>query len=151
MQVACLGDAVGGVGEGDPGSRPAEAAQAELADEQVGADEAQRPGEQEEQVVADESGHGARAEEGRRSVAQQGVREGQAERVGVEGVGVEQVQRVVEHRVAHPGDLPGGAHGIAEVGGDPARQVQHERPAREHGQQHAREDHQGELATAEGG
>ena len=50
----------------------------------------------------------------------------------VEGVGVEQVQRVVENRVADLGDLPGGAHGIAEIGRDPGRHVQHQRPGRQH-------------------
>ena len=55
----------------------------------------------------------------------------------VEGVRVEQVQRVVEHRVPDPRDLPGRAHRVAEIGRDAARQVQHERPGREHREQHA--------------
>ena len=38
--------------------------------------------------------------------------------MGIEGVGVEQVQGIVQHRVPHPGDLPSGAHGIAEIGRD---------------------------------
>ncbi len=53
MQVAGLGHAVGRVGEGDAGSRAAEAPETELAGQQVGAKEAERPGEQEEQVVTD--------------------------------------------------------------------------------------------------
>ncbi len=149
MQVARLGDAVGRVGEGQAGGGAAEPAEAELAGEQVGADEAERPRPQEQQVVADERGDGARAEERRRAVAEQRVREGEAERVRVEGVGVEDVQRVVEHRVPDPGDLPGGAHRVAEVGGDAAGHVQHERPAREHRQQHARQRDQRDLAAGE--
>ena len=92
MQVPRLGDAVGGVGEGDARGGRGVPAQAELAREQVGADEAQRPGPQEQEVVADERGDRARAEERRRAVAEQRVGEGEAERVGVEGVGVEQVR-----------------------------------------------------------
>ena len=117
-----------------PAAPRRELAQAELARQQIGADEAQRPGQQEQQVVADQRRDRARAEERRRPVPEQRVREGEAERVGVEGVGVEQVQRVVEHRVPHPGDLPGGAHRVAEVRRDAAGQVQHQRPAREHRQ-----------------
>ena len=129
MQVPGLRHAVGRVGEGDAGGGAAEPPQAELAREQVGADEAQRPGEKEQEVVADERRDGAGAEERRRAVAEQRVREGEAERVGVEGVGVEQVQRVVQHRVPHPRDLPGGAHRIAQVWGDAAAHVQDQRPA----------------------
>ncbi len=93
VQVTGLGHAVGRVGEGHAGRGATEAAQSELACQQVGADEAQRPGEQEQQVVADQCGHGARPEERRGAVAEQRVREREAERVGVEGVRVEQVQR----------------------------------------------------------
>ena len=71
--------------------------------------------------------------------------------MGVEGVGVEQVQRVVQHRVPDPRDLPGGAHRVAEVGRDAAGQVQHERPAREDRQQHARERHPQQLCAPEPG
>ena len=116
MQVPGLGDAVGRVGERRRRGGRAELAQAELAGEQVGADEAQRLGEQEQQVVTDERRDGARAEERRRAVAEQRIREREAQRVRVEGVGVEQVQRVVEHRVTDPGDLPGGAHGSPRSG-----------------------------------
>ena len=82
MQVAGLGDAVGRVGERGAGGGAAEPAEAELAGEQVGADEAQRPGEQEQQVVADERRDGARAEERGRAVAEQRVREGEASGCG---------------------------------------------------------------------
>ena len=69
----------------------------------------------------------------------------------VEGVRVEEVQRVVEHRVADPGDLPRGAHRVAEIGRDPARQVQHQRPRRHDRQQHAREHDERDLPAAERG
>ena len=149
VQVARLGHAVGGVGESRGGGRGAELAQTELACEQVAGDEAQRPGEQEQQVVADERRHGARAEEAGRAVAEQRVGEGEAQRVRIEGVGVEQVQRVVQHRVTDVGDLPGCAHGIAEVGRDAAGQVQHERPAGQHRQRDAGENRPRDLGAAE--
>ena len=71
--------------------------------------------------------------------------------MGVEGVGVEQVQRVVQHRVPDPRDLPGGADRVAEVGRDAAGHVQHQRPGREHRQRDARERHPRELARAPAG
>ena len=67
----------------------------------------------------------------------------------VEDVRVEQVQRVVQHRVPDVGDLPGGAHRIAEVGRDAAGHVQHERPAREHGERDAGDDHPEDLLGAQ--
>ena len=73
MQMPRLGDAVGGIGEGNRRRGGAEAPQAQLAREQVGAEEAQRPGEEEQKVVADQRRHGARAEEAGRPVAQQRV------------------------------------------------------------------------------
>ena len=149
--MAGLGHAVVRVGEGGGGRRGAEPAQSQLAREQVGADEAQRPYPQEQQVVANERGDRAMTEERRRAVAEQRIGEGEAERVRVEGVGVEQVQRVVQHRVPDPRDLPGGAHRVAEVGGDPARHVQHERPARQHRQQDAGEDHPQQLRAPDRG
>ena len=151
MQVSGLGHAVGRVCEREPGGGAAEASEAELAREQVGADEAQRPGEQEQEVVADERGDGARSEERRRAVAEQRVREREAERMRVERVGVEQVLWLMEHGVSHPCDLPSGSHGVAEIGGDAARQVQHQRPGREHGQHHARQRHERQLERRERG
>ncbi len=149
MQVPGLGHAVGRVGEGGRRGSRAELAQPELAGQQVAADEGQRPGEEEQQVVADERGDGARAEEGGGAVAEQRVGEGEAQRVGIEGVCVEQVQRLVQHGVADPGDLPGGAHGVAEVRRDAAGQMQHERPRDEHGERDAGEDRPEDLAACE--
>ena len=149
MQMTGLGDAVGRVGERRRRRRRAELAQPQLAREQVGADEAQRPGEQKQQVVTNQRRHGARAEEARRAVAEQRVRERQAERMRVEDVGVEQVQRVVQHAVADVGDLPGRAHRIAQVRRDAAGHVQHQRPARQHGERHAYDDHPDDLARAQ--
>ena len=149
MQVPGLGHAVGRVGEGEAGGGASEAAEPELAREQVGAEEAQRPRPQEQQVVADERGDRARAEERRGAVAEQRVREGEAQRVRVEGVGVEQVQRAVEHRVPHPRDLPGCADRVAEIGRDAAGHVQDQRPARENREQHAGEHDERDLTAAQ--
>ena len=150
MQMTRLGHAVGRIGERRAGGSRPEPAQAELAREQVCAEKAQRPREQEQQVVADQGGDGARAEECCRAVAEQRVREGEAERMRVEDVGVEQVQRVVQHRVPYPGNLPRGPHGIAEVGRDPAGQMQHQRPGREHSEKHPGECHPQDLGPTEG-
>ena len=144
-----LGHAVGRVGEGRARRGGADLPQPQLAGEQVGPHEAQRPREQEQQVVAHQCRDGAGAQEGGGTVAQQGVREGQAQRMRIERVGVEDVQRVVQHRVAYPRHLPGGAYGVPEVGRDPAGQVQHQRPARDHGEQHAGQRHPGELRPPE--
>ena len=149
MQVAGLGDPVGGVGERERGGRARDAAEPELPCQQVGAEEAQRPREQEQQVVVDERGHGPRPEPRDRPVAQQRVGERQAQGLGIEGVGVPQVQRVVEHRVTHPGDLPGRPHGVPEVGGDVARQMQDQWPARQHRERHAGERGEQQLPPTE--
>ncbi len=82
VQVAGLGHAIGGVGERGPGDGRADPSGAQLAREQPGADEAQRPSRKEEQVVADERRDGTRSEEGRRPVAEQRVREGKAQAGG---------------------------------------------------------------------
>ncbi len=73
VQVPGLGHAVGRVGEGGAGGGRAELAQPELAGEQIAADEGERPGEEEQQVVPDERRDGARAEEAGRPVAEQRV------------------------------------------------------------------------------
>jgi hypothetical protein len=86
VQVPRLRHAVRRVRERRRGSGRAERAKAELAREKVGAEEAQRPREKEEQVVANERGDGARAEERRGTVPEQRVREREAERVRVERV-----------------------------------------------------------------
>ena len=149
MQVSGLRDPVGGVGERQAGGGGAGAAEAQLAGQQVGAEEGQRPREQEQQVVVDEGGDGPGPEPRDRAVAQQRVGEGQAQGVGVEGVRVPQVQGVVQHRVAHPGDLPGGADRVAEIRGDAARQMQDQRPGREDRERHAGERGEQQLLAGE--
>ena len=66
MQVPRLGHPVGRLRERGARRGGGDPAQPQLAGEQVGAEEAQRPREQEQQVVPDERRHGARAEEARR-------------------------------------------------------------------------------------
>ena len=149
MQVPRLGDPVGGVGERQPGGGRGDAAQAELPAQQVGAEEAQRPREQEQQVVTDERRDGSRSDPRDRAVAEQRVGERQAQRVGVEDVGVEHVQRVVEQAVPDPRDLPRGPDRVAEVGSDAAREMQDQRPGRQHREGDAGERDEDQLARGE--
>ena len=151
VQVPGLGDPVGGIREGGARGRPPETPQAELACKQEGAEEAERPGEQEQQVVTDECRDGARSEEAGRPVAEQRVREGEAQLVGVEDVGVEEVERLVQDRVSDPRHLPSSPHRIAEVRRDPARHVKDQRPARHDREQHTRQGRPDELCSSERG
>ena len=129
LQVAVLLQPVGGVGERGPGDHGADRAEAELAGEHVCAEEGERVGEEEEQVVPDHGGVRPAADDSRRGVADQRIAEGKRVLDRPEAVGVEEVQRLMEQRVSTPGRLPGLRQWIADVTGDGAAQVQDQRPA----------------------
>ena len=150
MQMAGLRDAVGRVRERRAGCGAARAAEAELACEQICAQEAQRPGEQEQQVVAHQRGHGSRAEQRGRAVAEQRVGEREGLVMRPERVRVPQMERVVEHGVPLPGELPRGAHRVAEVLAYVRAQVGRDRPVHRNAQDAGRQAHDDHLARRDG-
>jgi hypothetical protein len=106
-----------------------EAGSAELACEEIRPEERERVREQEEQVVDDDRGVEAlRREDARRRVPQEHVREREAVLLGPEGVRLEEVERLLDERVAHPREVPRVEQGVAQVLGHVAPQVEHERP-----------------------
>ena len=107
----------GRVRKGCAGGDGSEPPCAELAGEQVGAEEGERVREEEERVVDDERGvRVALCREAGRCVADQRVREGQAVGERPEDVRLEEMERLVQHGVADPRDLPGLEERVAEVG-----------------------------------
>ena len=102
MQVPRLGDAVGGVGERDPGGGGRRGGPARA---RVPAGRRRRSTASRRTGTAGCNGRAPRRSPTRttqRAVAEQRIGEREAQRVRVEGVRVEQVQRVVQHRVARP-------------------------------------------------
>jgi len=146
-----LGRLERGVGERGSGDRRRGGPQPELAAEQVGRDDRQRPREDEEQVVTDERRGGARADESGRRVAEQRVGEREAVRVRPERIRLEQMQRMLEQLVTLDGDLPRGANRVTQVGIDPRGEVQRKRPTRDDRQQQRADDEQRDLAAAKRG
>ena len=92
--------------ERGPGDRRSAAPQPQLPRQQVGAEERQRVGEQEHEVVAEHRRVRTRAEQPRRGVADQRVGERQRVVEGPELVRVEEMERLVRQRVAVPRQLP---------------------------------------------
>ena len=123
---------------------------AQLAREQVPAEEGEREREEEEEVVADHRGVRPGPDQPGRRVADQRVGEreavGAAARTGWTG---RSSQRLGRQRVAVPGDLPALRQRIAEVERDVRPQVQRERPEQDDGQQRPCQRGQRDLAPAE--
>jgi hypothetical protein len=150
VEVAVLLEAPRCVGEGGAGHGSARAAGAELAREQPCAEEAERVGEQEEQVVAEDRGRHPGADRPRRGVAGEGVRERQAVAQRPEGVGLEVVERLVKERVAAPPDLPGLHERVAHVAWHVARHVKRKRPVQREREQAGGQRRKRDLAPREG-
>ena len=112
--------------------RRAAGAEPELAGQQVGAHERERVGEQEHQVVAEDGGVRARADQPGGGVADERVGEGEGVAERPELVGVEEVERLVGERVAVPCHLVGLGEGVAQVLGDVVAQVQDQGPVHDH-------------------
>src|SRR5204863_9453279 len=101
-------------GEGGARDHRARRAQPELAREQVRAEEGERVGEEEEQVVADERRVRPATDQTGRRIADESVAEGERVPDRPEPVRVEEVERLMEQGVASPGRLPGLRQGVGE-------------------------------------
>jgi hypothetical protein len=115
VEVALLGEPPRCVSEGDRGHGGAGAARAELPYQGVGADQQQRVGQHEKNVVAERGGERTVAEHAGRCVAEQTVAEREAVRLREERVRLPELGRVGEQDVPAPSDLPGLAGRVAEI------------------------------------
>ena len=143
MHVTFLLQPPRGVGEGEAGDRGAGPVRAEFACEQPGPGEAQRVGEEEQDVVARDGGARALADQPRRGVADERVGDGEAVAHRPERVGLEEPRRLMGERVTVPRDLPGLHERVAEVLRDVAAHVQRQRPV------HREREHDPEQRHAE--
>jgi len=128
LQVPVLLQPVGRVRERRARDRGSDRAQPQLAREQIGAEERQRVGEEEEQVVADHRRVRPAADDPSGRVADQCIAEGQRVLERPEAVGVEEVKWLVEQRVAAPGRLPGLGQRVADVARNHAAEVDQQGP-----------------------
>ena len=130
--------APGRVGERRAGDERARPAGAELAREQVRAGEAQRVGDQEQQVVAGDGRVHAFADEARGRVADERVGDRKAVAHRPERVGLKEAEGLRLQRVPVPGDLPRLHERVAEILRDDLAEVQRQRPVH-HEREHDRE------------
>src|SRR5439155_23625565 len=115
--------------EGGAGGETAEAGSAELARQQIRAEEGERVREDDEQVVDDERRVRAlRRDHAGGRVPEERVAEGEAVLVRPVRVRLEEIERVVEQGVADPGDLPGLERRVVRLLRRVRAQVQDERP-----------------------
>ena len=149
VQVAVVLEAKRREGERGPRDRGADRAEPELAGEEVGARERERVGEEEEHVVAHDRGLRARADQARRRVADQRVRERQRVVERPELVRLEEVERLVRERVTVPGDLPRLHERVAEVLGHVVAEVERQRPVHDDREQARADDEQDQLAAGD--
>ena len=147
LHVAVLLHAEGRVGEGGSRDRRPGGAEAHLARQQIGPEEAERVDEEEEQVVADDRGLGPVADQAGRRVADQRVAERERVGLGPELVRLEEVERLGGQRVASPRHLPGLRQRVAEVLGDRVGQVQRQRPVHDHRDREGSERREQDLAA----
>jgi hypothetical protein len=147
--VAVLLEAEGGEGVGRAGDGGTSGTESQLARQQVRAGEREGVGEQEHQVVADDGRVGALPDQSGGRVADERV--GERERVAErpELVGVEEVQRLVDERVAVPCHLVRLRQRVTEVLRDVAAQVQDQRPVHDHGHQAGAHDQSADLASGD--
>src|SRR5439155_11657294 len=123
VKVPILLEAPRRVGESRSTDDGARATDAELARQQVRAEEGKGVGEQEQQVVPDDGGARSVADHPRGRIADQRVREGEAVSQRPEGVRLEVVEWLVKDRVAAPGDLPCLHQGVSDVARHVASEV----------------------------
>ena len=149
LHVAVLLHAKRRVGEGGARDRRARWSESHLARQQVGPEEAERVGEEEEQVVAGHRRAGTVPDQPGGRVADQRVPERERIGLGPELVGLEEVERLRLQRVPSPRDLPSLRQRVAEVLRDRLVQVQRQRPVHHHRDEDRRERRQQHLAAGD--
>jgi hypothetical protein len=136
-------------GERGAGDRSAARPEPELAGQEVSADEPERVGEQEHQVVSVDRRVRAGADQAGGGVPDQRVREGERVAERPELVCIEEVKRLVRERMAVPGHLVRLRERVAEILGDVVAQVQDQRPVHDHRHQTGAHDQGAELVRGD--